>query len=66
MQGFLDSALVVGSFHMLDRLGEEGPERVVRSQRCRVQGFSSLVTVPPVLSLVSVSQHLHCRGGYKM
>ncbi|KAK9841053.1 hypothetical protein WJX81_008184 [Elliptochloris bilobata] len=29
-EGFLDSALVVGSFHMLDRLGEEGPERVVR------------------------------------
>jgi len=29
-QGFLETALVVGSFHMVDRLDEEGPERVVR------------------------------------
>ncbi|KAK9834907.1 hypothetical protein WJX81_007705 [Elliptochloris bilobata] len=29
-EGFLDSALVVGSFHVVDRMGEEGPERAVR------------------------------------
>ncbi len=31
LQGFLSAALVVSSFHVLDKLGgEDGPERVVR------------------------------------
>lgn len=29
-QGFLDTALVVGSFHVIERAGEEGLERAVR------------------------------------
>ena len=29
VQGFLDSALVVGSFHVIDHMGEEGLERAV-------------------------------------
>lgn len=30
VQGFLDGALVVGSFHVVDRLDDEGLERTVR------------------------------------
>ena len=34
-QGFLSAALVVSSFHVLDKLGgEDGPERVVRTPQC--------------------------------
>lgn len=46
MQGFLKTALVVGSFHMLDRLGEEGPERVVRCPHCALGAWGMLVALP--------------------
>ena len=39
-QGFLDSALVVGSFHVIDRVGEEGLERAVRA----LQAETSCIT----------------------
>ena len=55
MQGFLDSALVVGSFHVIDHMGEEGLERAVGT-RAAVAAANACTTV-----LVCSGAALHCQ-----
>lgn len=47
-QGFLDSALVVGSFHVIDHMGEEGLERAVGTRAAAVAANAARF---PVLAL---------------
>ena len=66
LQGFLDSALVVGSFHMMDRLGEEGPERVVRPQGSvlSVRFFCLLLFTPVSCQIVKLLTKRDRQGEY--
>ena len=58
-QGFLDSALVVGSFHVIDRVGEEGLERAVRTHAA---AFTAGVAHPVLVSAPAAVQRLSISG----